>query len=273
MKRIILMGLSLLFLVVLSSCKLAPDEEIIIEENDKKLIGFYIQIVDFSEGLGTRLLPEYGEVDAVYMIDWIEVDEDGYSTQFNETSPSFLNVKSNTHIHDNIVNDIKTRTITITSDIEILLGIEHEDHVLYIDPIYEGDDTPSDDGSYGHMLSRGQTTTSTFEDEYIKNEVIYKVSFKISHKIVDEVTHVNFIEMNENHQIVKETTLYEPIETLNLQESTAYVIIEEHFINGGNEPYIVRRVHEENQTSFEQLHFLNVYGFVSRESGISLLFS
>jgi len=273
MKKLILMGLSLLFLVVLSSCKLATDEEIIIEDKDQKLIGFYVQIVDFSGGLGIRLLPEYGEVDAVYMIDWIEIDDDGHSVQFNETSPTFLNVQSNTHIHDNIVNDIKTRTITLTSDIEILLGIEHEDHVLYIDPIYEGDDMPSQDGSYGHMLSRGAQTTSTFEDEYIKNGVNYKVSFKISHRVVDEMTHVNLIEMNENHQVVKETTLYEPIETLNLQKSTAYVIIEEHFINGGNEPYTVRRIHEETQTSFEQLHFLNMYGFVSRESGISLLFS
>ena len=256
MKKVILTMMLFSFLVLMGSCQLAKEDAILtpIDQDDKHLVGLYVQIIDNESPTDRNLLPEYGEEEAVYIMNGMIYNNGTSTTVFDDSSYGFIDVNNHIKINDNVLNGITTRTITQEISASLYFSPEINDKIVDFSPIYEGEDMPSLGGS-AYMMGYGQSIQTYFNDEYEKDGVLYIVKFTINMNIFDELTEVNLIEMSNTHEMIKTTTFNEPIATYETQDTTAYVIIEEIYQNNQDEFYTKRTIYDRGTNPSIPLRF------------------
>lgn len=262
MKKIMIFGILISFLMVLGSCQLAQNDIVPTEQeddklDDKHLEGIYLQIRDSESETVTKLLPEYGEEGAVYLLNATIYNHETSTSIFRDESYGFINVNQKINIHHDTVDDITTKTITLDTQASLIFSPVVAEKIVDLIPIFTGDERPTGDGTIGHMMNRGSSVESKFQDEYEIDGVFYIIKFTISFSIIDELTEVNIIEMSDEHIMIQSTRISEPVSTFETSTETAYVVIEEVYKNSQNERYTKRTIYDRGKNHSVSLHFFN----------------
>lgn len=252
---------------MLSSCQLAKDyEDMTPDPIDKDFIGIYLQMYDESD-LNQPLLPLFGEEDAYHFYYQNEM-YDGSTFIKPVSGPFVLNLHTDIHINDDIFNGITTTTQVYDYTFDVIISREHMNNFLYIHKILMGESMELY-GSNGYMISNG-TITTTFEDDVILGDIPTHVAYKITIKMVDLLTSVKLIEMDQDNEMISSTTITEPQESYEVSTDAAYLIIEETYEKEDGSTYQVRQIISKNE--FVQLNFLNEDGFVTTDGAIQIIF-
>jgi len=261
-----------LMIILLSSCKLAEESEVDTSVTAyKHLIGFYAQLYDFSQLDMVPLLPVYEDTKAIYQLNNVTLI-DGIPVVHEFHGHGFVDATQHTHLHEEDINGIKVLTFTQASEMTILFGPNALGKVVYLNPIYDDGKDPAENGMTGHMLSRGATVTMTFKEEHRDPNYAYQNSYKVTIKVIDELTSVNIIEMSKTHNVIKTTTITEPLSNYQVQSDTAYVILEENFLDFKNDPYTTRYIFDQQSMFYKQLYFTNDTGLVVSSAIIQFIF-
>jgi hypothetical protein len=267
MKKIGTVITVLSLIIMLSSCQLAKDyEDMTPDPIDQDLIGIYLQMYDGSD-INTPLLPLFGE-EGAYHFYHEEAMQGGYSFIKTISGPFVLNLHTNTHIKDDTLNGITTRTQDIDYTCDVIIGRELMNNILYMHTIHMGQ-TMELYGSTGYMIS-DVTMTTTYEDDVILDDIPTHVTYKITIKMVDLLTSVKLIEMDQDNEIISSIIITEPQESYEVSSDAAYLIVEDTYEKEDGSTYQVRQIITKNE--FVQLNFLNEDGFVTIDGAIQIIF-
>lgn len=274
MKKVVTIMFVLILIIALQACQLAKGEETPRTEieDENRLSGMYFQILSYdSQGLYISVLPEFDESDKVY-IEHVVYDYHGNPTERLDASSNLVNIHTSTNILSHTIDGITTHTRHNIFTFEMILGNMHNGNILQMHIIKtDGVNSILEQGQ-GYSLSHLSTMSTRFDDDYIKNNVVYKTSFEIKVRMIDTLKSVNIIEFDRGHNVQKSTSSTVPIKTYIPMQTTAYIIIEEVFEDLQGEEYIKRTIYNNDKNHYVQLYFLDSLGIVNQNNTMEIRF-
>lgn len=228
-----------------------------IAEETRKLVGLYIQVTDHESETFRELLPDFGEEGAVYFLKGMVYNEGLSTTIFSYDGYGILEIHNSNHIKNDTIDGVTTKTIIQSASGVMLFGPEVKGKTIDILPLYDDGEGPYlYGGGHGFITDRGEKNETNFKDEYIEDGIKYIVEFSLSFSLIDELTEVNVIEMNNQNQIIKSTSFNEPFQDYETSTDTAYVIFEEVYKNNLGELYSKRAIYQRGKEHYIRLNFL-----------------
>ncbi len=266
----------LIMVIALNGCSLAQTDV----TTEAIGLGFYIPVkVDFEvkTGFGEEVLP--GEFYWSWLCD-IE-NPDFHCTNYKYGDGFFINDQN---MHTDVVTDTNGYT-TIThlyqADLTIYFSPDIDGYIVY--PIIQLYDLSNsqiiEESLYGYALQSNVTVTRTgtyslSEDDTSQTSVT--VEYTLHFQEIDELQSITVMEFDDQNELIQSTVITKDnlLNQIDLAASTAYVILEEEYMNSDLETYRIRSLYNPEkytQNVYVSMKFLGDSGFATQEA-LQLIF-